>query len=61
MIITIDIPDDATSDDLKAASGAIIEASTSWVDWEILNEDGDNAIGAPGRILLAVARGLSII
>ena len=58
----IDLPDNITLGDITAAKGAIIEASTGYIDWDRLSDEprgeSDHAISAPGRILLAVAHQL---
>jgi hypothetical protein len=60
MDITIKLPEDVTLGDITSARGAIIEASTSYVDWEKLydRDDERESISAPGRVLLAVAHQL---
>lgn len=59
--IVIELPEDATLGDITAARGAIVEASTGYVDWaELYGREHPrlSAIGAPGRILLAVVHQL---
>ena len=59
--ITIEQPPGLTLGDITSARGAIIEASTSYVDWEQLyggDPEGPTAISAPGKLLLAVAHQL---
>lgn len=64
--IVIDLPDDITIGDMLTVKGALIDASTSFVDWADLSlgeRDGQtsrvpNPISAPGRILLALAHQL---
>jgi hypothetical protein len=64
--ITIELPDGLTMGDITSARGAIIEASTNYVDWEKLYNNNDperhhvtsDPISAPGMLLLAVAHQL---
>ena len=62
--ITIELPPGLTLGDITSARGAIIEASTCYVDWEMLyshdgtHDDTDLAVSSPGRLLLAVAHQL---
>jgi hypothetical protein len=61
MDITITLPEGCTMGDIASARGAIIEASTNYVDWEQLyggDPSDDAAISAPGKLLLAVAHQL---
>ncbi len=61
MDITITLPENITLGDITAAKGAIIEASTGYVDWELLYEQtahNERAISAPGRLLLAIVHQL---
>lgn len=62
MDITITLPDHTTEKDLLAAAGAIIQASTVFVDWERLHTTWypePDAISAPGLMLLSLARQLT--
>lgn len=58
--IEIDLPDGVTIGDIREAQGAIMNASTDFVDWSEIyeSESSRNAISAPGRILLDIARQL---
>jgi hypothetical protein len=60
--VTIELPPGLTLGDITSARGAIIEASTNYVDWEKLYMGDDAtkavAIGAPGKLLIAVAHQL---
>ncbi len=55
----LDVPG-ATLGDYAAAKGAIYEAATAFIDWEILHGGGHDAeaIAPAGRILLEIARRL---
>lgn len=55
--VVFDIPDNITLGDLTSAAGAIVDASTSYVDWELLasSETASGAVSPAGRVLLAIA------
>lgn len=61
MKIEINLPDNITLEDIAGARGAIIEASRGYVDWEKLynkQDNSDNSISTPDRILLAIVHQL---
>lgn len=64
MKIEIELPEGATMGHLRAVQGAIFNASTEFVDWERLHQEGNDrgggpdAISPPGRILLDIAHQL---
>lgn len=57
--ITLTLPDNIVNGDLLAASGAVVQASTMFVDWDGLHNKEPDAIGPAGRVLLDLARQLS--
>lgn len=59
LAINIDVPEGTTMGDLLEASGAVLNASTTFVDWEKLASRDIDAISLPGHILLAVAKQLT--
>lgn len=68
MDITLTLPEHVTKGDLLEASGAIIEASTTFVDWDRLASPENpsapasetSAVSTPGLVLLSLARQLSV-
>lgn len=59
MKVTITLPDNVTCGDLLTAAGAVMDASTSFVDWEELHHHNPDAISAPGRVLLDLSHQLT--
>lgn len=61
MKLAITLPDEATHGDLLKAAGAIVAASTDFVDWEELRmyEQAPQGIDPAGRILLDLASQLT--
>lgn len=55
MKLEIDIPDGVTIGDLTTVAGAMLKASTEFVDWDAMAEGETQSIGMPGRVLLAMA------
>jgi hypothetical protein len=59
MKLVVDLPEGVTLGDITAAKGAVVEASTGYVDWEELYEgDARKAISGPGKVLLAIVHQL---
>ena len=63
MKIVIEVEDESgvTLGDWLSASGAVIEASTNFVDWDSLHNGGDVPVSWSGRILLQVAHQLATV
>lgn len=56
--ITVDLPEHSTMGDIREAQGTIFNASTEYVDWELLHGGRPDAISSPGTLLLAIAHQL---
>lgn len=54
--INLDLPDNVTMGDVESVQGALMNASTMYVDWEKLYHKSADAIGIPGLILLDIAK-----
>ena len=56
-VVVIDVPN-VTLGDYLIVKGSLMDAATAFIDWEKLHSGEADAIDAPGRILIQIARGL---
>lgn len=54
LVVRLDVPN-TTIGDYITVRGAMLDAAAAFVDWERLHAGDQDAIDAPGRILLQIA------